>query len=93
MPLIRELHDLEEENADRKRENEQEKIARIIKRKIIHLQHEKQRVENEIRVLEKKCETLHKQNRKLLLWWYTRKLQMKKIKLDSLKKITPSAKF
>ncbi|HLC20038.1 MAG TPA: hypothetical protein VJK72_03900 [Candidatus Nanoarchaeia archaeon] len=93
MPLIRELHDLEEENADRKRENEQEKIARIIKRKIIHLQHEKQRVENEIKLLEKKCETLHKQKRNFRLWWYTRKLRIKKIKLDSLKKITPSAKL
>ena len=93
MPLIRELHDLEEEAADKKRERQQEKLARVIKRKIAHLQHEKQRMEQDIELLKKRVEILHRQKRTFLVWWYSRKLRIKQVKLDSLKKITPSAKF
>lgn len=93
MPLIRDLHNLDEEAADKKREREQEKLARAIKTKITHLQHKKQRMEQDIRALEKKVEALHKKGRTVLIWWYSRKLRIKKIKLDALNKITPSAKF
>mgnify|MGYP001613826227 FL=1 len=91
--MPRDLHDIEEESADKKREKEQEKLAHVIKRKITHLQNEKRQLEIEIRSLKKKLEILHKQKRTFLVWWYTRKLQLKQLKLDSLNKITPSAKF
>ena len=78
---------------DMANDREEERVAHKIKTKIAHLQREKKQLEQEIKLLEKKNETLHKQNKTILLWWFSRKLKMRKIKLDALNQLMPSSKF
>ncbi|HLC74819.1 MAG TPA: hypothetical protein VJH88_03095 [Candidatus Nanoarchaeia archaeon] len=91
--IIKQLNEINEQAADKKREQQEKKLQKVIVHKIEHLQNKMKRLDAEVKHLENKVKALHAKNSTIKLWWYTRKLRIRRMQLDSLKSITPSAKF
>ena len=90
--VLRQLREIEEEDAMRKRAQKEKKIQEAIMQRIISCQKKLKVREHEIQALEKKRKELHENGKWLRLWWYSVVLKRKQQQLEDLKRITPSSK-
>ncbi len=90
--VLRQLREIEEEDATKKREKKEKQIQKEIMRRIANCQRKLKQRELEIKILENKRRELHEKGKWLRVWWYGVLLKRKKQQLEELKKITPSLK-
>lgn len=90
--VLRQLREIEEEDATKKRAEKEKKIQQEIMHRIIACQNKLKQREREIQLLEKKKKALHERGSWLRLWWCNFILQRKQRQLEDLKRITPSPK-
>jgi hypothetical protein len=91
--LFRQMRELQERASTAKLKAQEEKIKRIIVRKIIALQKRVSALQKEVVALDKKCKHLHAKGKGLQLIYFSWKLRKKKKKLENMKKMTPSPRL